>query len=85
MSTYVDQANVIGAKAGELEHLLHAVARRDRRALKSLYQRTSAKLYGICLRVVGEESDAQDVLQEVFTTVWMKPRQFDPTKAGAIT
>ena len=82
----MDQAvSVTPARAGDLEQLLRAVAAGDRQALKGLYQRTSARLYGICLRVLGDESDAQDALQEVFTTVWIKAGQFDPAKAGAIT
>ena len=49
-----------------LAALLAAVARGEREALRDLYQRTSAKLYGICLRVLGNEAEAQDVLQEVY-------------------
>ena len=86
MGIDVDQAaGVTSASAGELEQLLRAVAGHDRRALKMLYERTSAKLYGICLRVLGDEGEAQDVLQEVFATVWAKAAQFEPAQAGAIT
>ena len=44
-------------------------------ALRALYERTSAKLYGICLRVLGSESEAQDALQEVYVTVWQQGRR----------
>ena len=53
--------------------------------LRGVYERTSAKLYGICLRVLGDEAEAQDVLQDIFTTVWRKAGRFDPAKASAIT
>ena len=69
----------------ELAELLQRVAARDSGALKSLYDRTSAKLYGICLRLVRDETEAQDVLQEVFITIWRKAGLFDPAKASAIT
>lgn len=65
--------------------MLREMAGGDRNALSALYQRTSAKLYGICLRVLGNESDAQDVLQEVYVTAWSKAEQFDPGKASPIT
>lgn len=69
----------------ELVELLRRVAGQDRSALRSLYERTSAKLYGICLRALANESDAQDVLQEVYMTVWTKASRFDSTKASVIT
>ena len=71
--------------SNELERLLAAVERGDPAALRELYRRTSAKLYGICLRVLADEGEAQDVLQEVFTTAWTKADLFDPAKASAMT
>lgn len=69
----------------ELAELLRRVGARDQAALGTLYQRTSAKLYGICLRVLGSESEAQDVLQEVYVTVWSKASQYDAGRASPIT
>lgn len=69
----------------ELVVLLDAVARGDRLALAQLYERTSAKMYGICLRLLGNEQDAQDALHDTFLTVWKSAARFDPAKAGAIT
>ena len=42
----------------------------DRAAMDALYQATSAKLFGICLRILGERPAAEDVLQEVYVKVW---------------
>jgi RNA polymerase sigma-70 factor (ECF subfamily) len=39
-------------------------------ALRELYDLTSAKLYGVALRVVGNRDWAEDVLQEAYLTVW---------------
>jgi RNA polymerase sigma-70 factor (ECF subfamily) len=78
-------AEAIRSGSGELTGLLEAVARGDRDSFSTLYERTSAKLYGICLRLLGNESDAQDVLQDVYVTVWQKADRFDPSKAAAIT
>lgn len=71
--------------AGDLIDLLAAVAGGDRSALATLYARTSAKLYGICLRLLGSEQDAQDVLHDAYLTVWRNASRFDPAKASAIT
>ena len=71
--------------AGDLVDLLAAVARGDRPALATLYARTSAKMYGICLRLMGSEQDAQDVLQDTYLTVWRNAARFDSAKASPIT
>jgi RNA polymerase sigma-70 factor (ECF subfamily) len=57
----------------------------DRAALKSLYDATSAKLFGVILRIVIDRSEAEDVLQEVFITVWRKAAEYDPARASPIT
>ncbi|HEX5259275.1 MAG TPA: sigma-70 family RNA polymerase sigma factor [Sphingomicrobium sp.] len=70
---------------GDLVSLLGAVSNGDRDAFATLYARSSAKLYGICLRLLGSEAEAQDVLQEVYVTVWQKAERFDSTRASPIT
>jgi len=54
-------------------------------ALREVYESTSAKLFGVCLRILGEPSEAEDVLQEVYTTVWRKASTFDGARASPIT
>jgi RNA polymerase sigma factor (sigma-70 family) len=74
------------SQAGEeLAGVLEAVARGDRQAFARLYERTSAKLYGICLRLLGNEAEAEDVLQDVYVTVWQKAERFDRGRASPIT
>lgn len=71
--------------ARELVPLMEAVAAGDRSALADLYNRTSAKLYGICIRLLGSEPEAEEVLQDVYLTVWNKAGRFDGRKASPIT
>lgn len=71
--------------ARELVPILRSVANGDRAALSLLYQRTSSKLYGICSRVLENRAEAEDVLQEVYMTVWGKAGSFDERKASPIT
>lgn len=61
-----------------------AVAQGDRAALGDLYTRTSAKLYGICLRFLGDEAEAQDALQEVYMAVWRRAETFDSSRGSPI-
>ena len=69
----------------ELARLLDQVAGHDQASLRSLYERTSAKLYGICLRLLPDEAEAQDVLQEVYMCVWRGAASFDASRASPIT
>jgi RNA polymerase sigma factor (sigma-70 family) len=71
--------------SGELVTLLEGIASGDRAALSTLYERTSAKLYGICVRLLSSEAEAEDALQETYVTVWRSAARFDPTKASPIT
>lgn len=64
---------------------LDRVGTGDRAALKAVYDATSAKLFGIILRILVERSEAEDVLQEVYITVWRKAAEFDPSRASPIT
>jgi RNA polymerase sigma-70 factor (ECF subfamily) len=64
----------------ELTACLHRVSLGDRGALADLYRRTSAKLFAVCLRILSDRAEAEDVLQDVFLTVWNKAAQFDAAR-----
>src|SRR5262249_24312742 len=61
------------------------VARRRPAAPRMVYQDTCAKLFGVCLRILKDRSEAEDVLQDVYVTVWRKAATFDPGRASPIT
>lgn len=68
-----------------LAPLLLRVAERDRAAFRSLYAATGPKLFGVLLRILGNRSESEDALQEVFTRVWLRADRFDPGKGRAMT
>jgi RNA polymerase sigma factor (sigma-70 family) len=53
-----------------LIYLIAKVAERDPAALKSLYELSSPRLYGLALRIVSRPELAEDVLQESFISIW---------------
>lgn len=65
-----------------LNILLARVAAQDREAFRELYHATSAKLYGVALRILGNRTEAEDALQEVFTRIWLRAGRFDPDKGS---
>lgn len=73
------------AAAAALAALLSRVALGDRAAFEALYRATADKLFGICLRVLGERGEAEEVLQEVFTAVWRKAAQYDARQGSVMS
>jgi RNA polymerase sigma-70 factor (ECF subfamily) len=69
----------------QLAAALARVAAGDRAALRLVYQETSAKLFGVLVRILNDRSEAEDVLQDVYVTVWHKAATFDPGRASPIT
>lgn len=65
--------------------LLTRVAAGDRVAFRRVYAASSAKLFGVTLRILGTRSEAEDALQEVFTRVWLNARRYDPAKGAGMT
>ena len=74
----MQSAPEINLSSRELAARLQAVGRGDRTALAEVYNLTSAKLMGVCLRILGERSEAEDVLQETYIAVWRKAGTYDP-------
>src|SRR5215831_14432402 len=70
------------ATRSQLAAALVRVAGGDRAALRIVYQDTCAKLFGVCLRILKDRSEAEDVLQDVYVTVWRKAATFDPGRAS---
>jgi len=64
---------------------LSGMAKGDRAALQTVYRLTSAKLFAVCLRILGEPGEAEDAVQEVYMTVWRKAAQFDPALSSPMT
>lgn len=60
----------------EIEKMLSRVALGDRKAFKSLYDATSPKLFGICLRVLKDRGEAEDALQEIYFKIWRNASGF---------
>lgn len=71
--------------AARVAALVGEIARGERSAMDELYRRTSAKLYGIAVRLLGSEAEAQEVVQDVYLNLWRKAGLFDAGRASPIT
>lgn len=70
--------------ADDIETIIGRVALKDRRAFAMLYDRTSAKLFGICLRILGDRAAAEDALQEAYVKIWQRADRFSAGRASAM-
>ena len=69
----------------QLADALGMTGQGDRAAFRQVYLATSAKLLGVCLRILADRQIAEDVLQETYLTVWKKAGTFDASRASPIT
>ena len=75
----------MAAGTGELDELIARTALGDRRAFSRLYDRTSAKLFGVCLRILHDRMQAEDALQEIYVKVWRNAARFQTGRASPMT
>jgi RNA polymerase sigma-70 factor (ECF subfamily) len=57
----------------------------DGEALSQLYQRFGRPCYSLARRICADEGLAEEVVQEVFLTLWRDPRRFDPARGSFAT
>ncbi len=65
--------------------LLEKLIQRDRKAFQWLYDQYSPALYGVVLRIVREEEQAQDLLQDIFVKIWKNLDAYDANKGRLFT
>jgi RNA polymerase sigma-70 factor (ECF subfamily) len=64
--------------------LLARIARGEMAALRTLYEDHARRAMAIAMRVLRNESDAEDVVQETFLEIWRRADQFDTQRGGAV-
>jgi RNA polymerase sigma-70 factor, ECF subfamily len=62
--------------------LLRRVRVGDRDAIDDLYQRFRRPAYALARRILADDTLAEDVLQDVFVSVWRDPAAFDRARGS---
>lgn len=70
-----------GAPDKDLQ-LLDRIRRGDEQAMAALYDRYSKVVYSVSLRVLRDPATAEDVLQDVFMSIWRRPDTFSPARGS---
>lgn len=67
------------------DELLAQIAGGDRAAFGLLYERLAGPLYSFALKMLGNEAEAQDLVQEVFLSIWNKADSFNLARGSAFS
>lgn len=65
------------------EELLGRVGRGDRPAFNLLYERFSARVFGLSLRILRSAEHAEEVAQEIFLEIWQRSNRFESARGSA--
>lgn len=60
----------------DIEDMIARISLGDRAAFSALYEATSAKLFGVCLRVLNNRAEAEDALQDAYVRIWHKADRY---------
>ena len=72
------------AENDRLAGLMARAARGHEDAFAELYDRTSARIYGVILRVLRSADHSAEVTQEVYVEVWRQSARFDSSKGSVM-
>ncbi len=67
---------------GEDAAAISRVAAGDAQALARVYDQHSPLVFGVLLRMLQNAAAAEELLQEVFWTLWTRPERFDPQRGS---
>ncbi|WP_310529563.1 ECF RNA polymerase sigma factor SigK [Nocardioides sp.] len=73
-----------GDAAARLATLMQRSSLGDEGAFAELYDATSARAYGLALRVVRNPAHAEEVVQEAYLDAWRTSSRFEPARGSAI-
>lgn len=68
----------------DLDSLMAGISLGKRAAFDALYQGSSAKLFGVCLRILGNHADSEEALQETYVKIWRHADRYRPGQGPAI-
>jgi RNA polymerase sigma-70 factor (ECF subfamily) len=78
-------ASLPAADNDAITELMARCALRDQRAFAELYRQTSAKLYGVAIRILRRQDWAEEVLQESFVNIWNHIADYSTSRSAPMT
>jgi RNA polymerase sigma-70 factor (ECF subfamily) len=75
---------IAGPRESAAEELLERAGRGEGRAILDLYDRFAPSLMAVALRITGNRTEAEDVVQDTMTRAWRQALSFDRTRGSAV-
>jgi len=69
----------------DIADLLQRVALQDRAAFRALYSVAAPKLSGVLHRILGNRTEVDDAMQEVYIRVWQRAAQYRPDRGQGMS
>lgn len=69
----------------EEAHLVESVLSGDQKAFATLYDKYAPVIYGVISKTISDSKDSEELLQEIFMTIWHKMPLYDGTKQHLYT
>src|SRR3954464_5069920 len=79
------QSRVASAAEERWRMHMRGIRARNPESLARLYDETSRFLYGLALRILGNQADAEEVILDVFQHVWKQAEVYDYTRGNVWT
>ena len=75
-------ADPVWSRRSYLADMLVRVGHGDRTAFQALYIVTSIQLFDLCLQIVRDRNEAEEVLQDAYINIWKKAGSFDNSQSS---
>lgn len=73
------------ARQSQDRQLMVRIAQGDQLAFSALYDRLSGPLYSMAIKMLGDASEAEDVLQEACLQIWRRSATYDPERSSVFS
>jgi RNA polymerase sigma-70 factor (ECF subfamily) len=73
------------AKSSDDFLLMSAIAAGDRQAMTTLFDRYSGMVCALCIKMLGDRHEAEDLLVDVFDEIWRRADRYDPLRSSPMT
>jgi RNA polymerase sigma-70 factor (ECF subfamily) len=70
--------------AAEDLRLLQLIAAGEQPAMAALYQHRGTLLYSLLMRMLGDDMEAQEVMQDTFVQIWRRAATYDPARSAPL-
>jgi RNA polymerase sigma-70 factor (ECF subfamily) len=65
--------------------MISRISNRDGSAFDLFYDRYAQIIFSLCVRILNDKQEAEDVMQEIFVQVWKQAGKFDSSRASVKT